>query len=130
MVAKYDREAGFTLLSMLIVVAIIGIIATIAVPKFNSVLASANTAKIQADLSAIDSAIAVYEIDYGHAPASFESLDAYIDTANTKPPKGRYNLRQGTAPQELAEGETYSIRKVDARTRAVCAGHTAEEFGK
>ena len=125
-----EREAGFTLISMLIVVAIIGVLATIAVPKFNSVMASANTAKVKADLSAIDSAIAVYELDYGKPPRKFEDLQAYIDTETTKPPKGKCNLKNETKPLELKENGVYTVNDKGGRKRALCEDHTAEEFGK
>ena len=43
------REGGFTLIGMLVAVAIIGVLAMIAVPKFTNAITSANTAKVQAD---------------------------------------------------------------------------------
>ena len=63
-----QNEAGFTLIGMLIAVGIVAILALIAVPKITSAIASANTARIQSDLSTLITAIAVYEIDYGKAP--------------------------------------------------------------
>lgn len=40
-----QNEAGFTLIGMLIAVGIVAILAMIAVPKFTSAIASANTAR-------------------------------------------------------------------------------------
>ena len=79
-----QNEAGFTLIGMLIAVGIVAILAMIAVPKFTSAITSANTAKIQSDLSTLDTAIAVYEIDTGKTPGAIgpEGLSAgYDDSA-------------------------------------------------
>jgi type IV pilus assembly protein PilA len=48
MIKKLKRKKGFTLIEMIIVIAIIGIIAAIAVPKFSSIQ---KDAKIKADIS-------------------------------------------------------------------------------
>ena len=53
-------EDGFTLIEMMIVVAIIAILTAIALPKFNESLAMANTSRVQADLQSLDTAIAMY----------------------------------------------------------------------
>lgn len=84
------REGGFTLIGMLVAVAIIGVLAMIAVPKFTNAITSANTAKVQADLSTIDAAVATYRIDKGSDPGSYSQLKGYIrDFENVKPPKGK-----------------------------------------
>ena len=72
------NEAGFTLIGMLIAVGIVAILAMIAVPKFTSAIASANTAKIQSDLSTIDTAIAVYEIEHIYRIQLFNHLRAIV----------------------------------------------------
>ena len=73
-----QNEAGFTLIGMLIAVGIVAILAMIAVPKFTSAITSANTAKIQSDLSTLDTAIAVYEIDTGKTPGAIADLKDYL----------------------------------------------------
>mgnify|MGYP001221099832 CR=1 FL=1 len=67
-------QNGFSLLEMLIVVSIILILATVAVPKFTSASKTAKIAKIEADLRTISNAAALYEIDNGTYPANISAL--------------------------------------------------------
>ena len=54
-----NNRKGFTLVELLVVVAIIGVLAAIAIPKFASATEAANGAKMMADLRTIDSAISI-----------------------------------------------------------------------
>lgn len=71
---KRPVRNGFSLLEMLVVVSIILILATVAVPKFMSAGKTAKLAKISADIRTIDNAAALYEIDKGKYPDSVAAL--------------------------------------------------------
>ena len=54
---------GFTLIELMIVVAIIGILSAIAVPKFGNLVRKAKEAAVKGGLGALRSAISIYYAD-------------------------------------------------------------------
>ena len=128
-----SKQAGFSLIGILVALAIIGLMASVAVPRFTSTIMTANTAKVQSDLTTLDAAIAVYELEKGYAPAKIEDLADYVNDLNSlKPPKGDCRLKEGKTIT-LKATDTYSLRKRTedgiGGVRAICADHTAGEFG-
>lgn len=59
---------GFTLIELLIVVAIIGILASIAVPNFTEALTRAKISRAKGDLRTLASALEMYYMDNGNYP--------------------------------------------------------------
>ena len=130
------RQKGFATLEVILMVMVIGSLASIAVPRFTSVTTAANTAKIQADLTTIDTAIAVYIMENGDSsvPSSPSGLDDYLqDADNLKPPTGQTAyLSDGTTHTVTATD--YAIQNTgtdDAKNyRATLDDKTAGEFQK
>ena len=119
-------ERGFSLLSTLLAVMILAVILAIAVPRFSSALATANTVKVQADLTALDTAIVLYQTAKGKNPTAVDDLTDYVtDLNHLKPPAG--TIRAG-APELSTENVSYQIEKKVGVWRATCAGRTAEEY--
>lgn len=79
---------GFTLIELVVVIAILGILAGIAIPRFLDAQASAKGAKIVADLRTIDSAAMIYQAKTGSLPTSI----AAITTNNTAVSPAQYQL--------------------------------------
>lgn len=67
-------EAGFTLLELIIVIAVIGILATIVLPRMRDVPTRAAEAALKTDLHTIRDVIDQYYGDKGHYPTSLEAL--------------------------------------------------------
>jgi general secretion pathway protein G len=67
-------ESGFTLIELIIVVAIIGILATIAMPAMTNAPQRAKEAVLKEDLFQMRSCIDQYLADHGEYPGSLEEL--------------------------------------------------------
>lgn len=68
------REAGFTLVELMIVMLIIGILASIAIPSYVADMRNAREAVLREDLHVMRQAIDSYTMDKDKAPQSLDDL--------------------------------------------------------
>jgi general secretion pathway protein G len=66
---KWQIQRAFTLVELLVVISIIGILASIGLVAFNSAQARSRDAERKSDLKQISSALELYYSDYGQYPA-------------------------------------------------------------
>ena len=71
---KTGRNSGFTLLEMMIVMIIMGILLSIALPIYNRALVSARESVLRNDLFEMRKLISQYTLDKQKAPQSLEDL--------------------------------------------------------
>lgn len=85
------NQKGFATLEIILMVMVVGILATMAVPQFEKITASANTSKVQSDLAAIQSAAAVYQMEKGKIPtyAELTADSSYFENGVPQAPTGK-----------------------------------------
>ena len=76
------RAGGFTLLELLVVVAIIGLLAGYVAPKYFSQIGKSEVTAARAQIDALEKALDQYRLDTGHYPATELGLAALV----TRPP--------------------------------------------
>lgn len=71
-------EDGFTLVELMVVIVILGLLATIVAINVLPALGKGNTAKAKADIAQIEQALEMYRLDNLTYPASTEGLQALV----------------------------------------------------
>ena len=81
------QSAGFTLIELMIVIAIIGILLTLAIPSFVGAVKHAREAALKEDLQTMRTAIDSYTMDKQKGPQSLDDLiqDGYLRTIPEDP---------------------------------------------
>ena len=81
------RQRGFTLIELMTVVSVIGILATLAVPSYQSSLMKAREASLRQDLFTIRDVIDQHRADQGKYPAALGDLvkTGYLRTIPVDP---------------------------------------------
>jgi type II secretion system protein G len=117
------NERGFTLIELMIVVAIIGILAAIAIPLYSNVTQKSRIARVQADLRALASAVTMYQAHMdGGLPAVIGDLTAVVTNGSgaqagpfmsvvPNPPAGGVPVWVGYTYTPLANG-TFNLKAI------------------
>jgi general secretion pathway protein G len=85
----YRAAAGFTLVEVMVVLVILGILATMVIPKIMSRPEQARLVKVKQDILAIQSMLDLYKLDNGNYPSTDQGLSALV-TQPTTPPTPRH----------------------------------------
>ena len=114
---KRNKESGFTLIEMLVVVVIIATLAAMIVPRFAGRTEEAKSSAAGADIEAnLASAVDLYELDNGAFPTTEQGLSA-LRTEPTTPPlprkwKGPYLKKRGALSDPWGHVYVYEFPSV------------------
>ena len=85
MKASSIKQQGFTLIEIIVVVVIIGILATFVAPKFMGKTDTARITKAKSDILSLESALDLYKLDNYTYPTTDQGLDALINRPTSDP---------------------------------------------
>ena len=77
------KQAGFTLIEMMVVVAVIGLLIAMVGPRIFNQYEKAERTKVEVDIDGIEKALAFYRLDNYRYPTQAEGLEALVS-----PPAG------------------------------------------
>lgn len=84
-VRQIKRQAGFTLVEIMVVVVILGILAALVVPRFVGRTDEARAVAAKQDVAAILQALKLYQLDNGRFPNTEQGLQALVTKPQTQP---------------------------------------------
>ena len=103
------RDGGFTLLEMLVVLAIMGLLAAIIAPQVLKYLGSSRTQTAKVQIQNIDAALQLYRLDVGRFPTQEEGLAAVMAAPSTAAGWNGPYLQKSTALTD-PWGQPYQYR--------------------
>ena len=82
---RRSKDAGFTLIEIMLVIAIIGILATLIVPKIMGRPDEARVVAAKQDVGTIVQALKLYRLDIGRYPTTDQGLKALVEKPTSEP---------------------------------------------
>ncbi|MCG9691408.1 MULTISPECIES: type II secretion system major pseudopilin GspG [Vibrio] len=89
---KMKKQSGFTLLEVMVVVVILGVLASFVVPNLLGNKEKADQQKAITDIVALENALDMYKLDNSVYPTTDQGLDALVSKPSSPEPR---NYRDG-----------------------------------
>ncbi len=80
---KIQKTEGFTLIELMVVIVILGILASVIVPKIMDRPEEARRTKAEVDIGAISQSLKLYKLDTGRYPSTEQGLQALVEPPST-----------------------------------------------
>ncbi len=90
MTRRINKQAGFTLLEVMVVIVILGIMASMVVPRLMGQAGKAKTQKAVSDITKFEQALEMYKLDNNRYPTTDQGLDALVEKPDSDPEPRNY----------------------------------------
>ncbi|PSW20440.1 type II secretion system protein GspG [Photobacterium swingsii] len=84
------KQRGFTLLEVMVVIVILGVLASLVVPNLLGNKEKADQQKVVTDISALEQALDMYKLDNSVYPTTDQGLDALVSKPSSSPEPRNY----------------------------------------
>lgn len=88
--SKRHHQSGFTLLEVMVVIVILGVLASLVVPNLLGNKEKADTQKTVSDIIAIENTLDMYKLDNSTYPTTDQGLEALVMKPSSSPEPRRY----------------------------------------
>lgn len=106
-VRAQSRMRGFTLLELLVVVAIIALLVGYVAPKYFSQVGKSEVALARAQIDSLEKALDQYRLDTGHYPSTEQGLPALQDKPANETKWGGPYMRKAIPPDPWGQPYRY-----------------------
>nr|WP_028863417.1 type II secretion system major pseudopilin GspG [Psychromonas aquimarina] len=85
-----SKQKGFTLLEIMVVIVILGVLASMVVPNLMGNKDKADRQKVVSDVIALENALDMYKLDNGSYPSTEQGLEALVSEPSGSPEPRNY----------------------------------------
>lgn len=90
MKSNYQKQAGFTLLEIMVVIVILGILASMVLPNLLGNKEKAERQKVVSDITTLESSMDMYKLDNSRYPTTDQGLEALVSKPDIDPQPRNY----------------------------------------
>lgn len=126
-VSRKNKQRGFTIVELLIVIVVIGILATLVIVTFTGIQQKGRNSQRQTDINAIQSHVESFYAQHGFYPTGADLVSAAFRTAQMKglDPEALKDPKQTGATDTIATAavaaNTYQYSYVPSASTGTCA---------
>ena len=108
-IKKLTESSGFTLIEIMVVIIILGILATLIAPRLMDRPEEAKQIKARIQIESLETALKLYKLDNGMYPDTEQGLQALVEKPETGQTSGKWRkggyLEKGRVPRDPWKNE-------------------------